>query len=375
MADSTNPPRGDCSRSSKTPSGSLSPHDGQYSSSWADQLLAAAALHLEHRAVKVADRVQQRVQRLDPDAEAHVVGLRELAHRDAHHPVVFVEDRAARVARVHRGVGLDVVFAVHQLLGRRHRTFGDREGHAVGIPGDVDLAADRQRVVLGERNVRQRGEIPFGRQQGDVHRRVCQHDLGQVRVALVVVDGDGAEALGHVVVRHEKVIGLEVEATARAARMGHFEYRLVNIVLFHRIYGFRAVIFVARGPVPSFFAGIPAPAACIRPCRLWPVPPASRPASARHGPAWRRPSAAPAPRRPHAAMPSSPASKSPSSAERSSSMIFSSASYRISEASSIVFPADLRERPRHDGVQVVLHVVVVSTFRRTCRGCARCCAR
>ena len=83
-----------------------------------DQLLAAAALHLEYRAVEVADRIQQCVQRLDPDAEAHVVGLRELAHRHAHHPVVFVEDRAARVARVHRGVGLDVVFAVHQLLGR-----------------------------------------------------------------------------------------------------------------------------------------------------------------------------------------------------------------------------------------------------------------
>ena len=36
---------------------------------------------MEYRAVEVADRIQQCVQRLDPDAEAHVVGLRELAHR------------------------------------------------------------------------------------------------------------------------------------------------------------------------------------------------------------------------------------------------------------------------------------------------------
>ena len=60
-----------------------------------DQLLAAAALHLEYRAVEVADRIQQCVQRLDPDAEAHVVGLREFADRHAYHLFRVVQDRTA----------------------------------------------------------------------------------------------------------------------------------------------------------------------------------------------------------------------------------------------------------------------------------------
>jgi len=61
----------------------------------ADQLLAAAALHLECRAVQLAERFEQAVERFDADAEAHVVGLREFADRHAYHLFRVVQDRAA----------------------------------------------------------------------------------------------------------------------------------------------------------------------------------------------------------------------------------------------------------------------------------------
>lgn len=68
-------------------------------------------------AVELADRFQEFAQALDADAESHVVGLREFADRHADHLVALVQHRAARVAGVHRGVGLDVVLAVDELLG------------------------------------------------------------------------------------------------------------------------------------------------------------------------------------------------------------------------------------------------------------------
>ena len=60
-----------------------------------DQLLAAAALHLECRAVQLAERFEQAVERFDADAEAHVVGLREFADRHAYHLFRVVQDRTA----------------------------------------------------------------------------------------------------------------------------------------------------------------------------------------------------------------------------------------------------------------------------------------
>ena len=123
-----------------------------------DQLVAALALHLEAVAVQLAERIEELVQRLHADAESHVVGVGvgELAHRDADHFVAFVDDRAAGVAGVHRGVGLDVILPVHQLPGRRDGAFGDGEGHAVGIARHADLVADGERIVGRQVQGRQR---------------------------------------------------------------------------------------------------------------------------------------------------------------------------------------------------------------------------
>jgi len=93
IALSTNPPSGESSRSSKTPSGSLSPHEGQNSSS--SQISSSQLPHLECRAVQLAERFEQAVERFDADAEAHVVGLREFADRHAYHLFRVVQDRTA----------------------------------------------------------------------------------------------------------------------------------------------------------------------------------------------------------------------------------------------------------------------------------------
>ena len=197
-----------------------------------DQLVATAALHLELRAVHLAERVEQLAQRLHADTEAHVVGLRELADRHADHLVAVVEHRAARIAGVHRGVGLEVVLSLHELPGGGDGAFGDGEGHSVGVSRDVDLAAYGDRLVVGQRDFGQSREVPLGGQQRDVQQRIDHDHVRQVGVAVVVVDRHGAVTLDDVVVGDEQVARLEVEAAARPARVGHLEDRLKDIV-FH----------------------------------------------------------------------------------------------------------------------------------------------
>lgn len=60
-------------------------------------------------------------------------------------------------------------------------------------------------------------EVAFGGQQGDVQRRIDQHDLRQIGIAVVVVYGDGAVPFDHMVIRYEKIVVFQVETTAGAA--------------------------------------------------------------------------------------------------------------------------------------------------------------
>lgn len=199
-----------------------------------NQFVAALALHLEAVAVQLAERVEELVERLDADAESHVVGIGvgKLAHGDTDHLVAVVDDRAAGVAGVHRRVGLDVVLPVHQLLGRRDGALGDGEGHAVGITRHADLVADRERIGGREVQLGECREVVIDGQQGDVQRRIHEHDPGQIGIAVVVVDGYRVEALDHVVVRDEEIPVLQVETASGASGVRYLEYYAIDI-LFH----------------------------------------------------------------------------------------------------------------------------------------------
>ena len=186
-----------------------------------NQFVATVALHLEAGTVESVHRLEQLAQRLHTHAEAHVVGIGKLADSDAHHLVAVVENGTARVSGIHGGIGLYVVFAFHQLLGRRHGAFGHRKRHAVGIARHTHLAADRQRVVGRQTQVGQVREVAFGRQQGDVERGVYQHHVCQVGVPVVVVDGYVVETVHHVAVGDEQVVRLQVEAASGASGVRH----------------------------------------------------------------------------------------------------------------------------------------------------------
>ena len=199
-----------------------------------NEVFTAVALHLKLVAVHLVDRLQQLLEVLDADAEAHIVGIGELSHGDCCHLAGLVEDGAARVAGVDGRIDLHIVASVHQLLGRRDGALGDSERHAVGIAGHLHLVTIGECVVGGERQLGQVAEVVVHGQQSQVDGGVDHHNLGKVSNLVVVVDGDLVEAFDHMVVGHKQVERLEVEATARAARVFHLKHSFEYIGIKHR---------------------------------------------------------------------------------------------------------------------------------------------
>ena len=111
---------------------------------------------------------------------------------------------------------------------------GEGEGHAEGVARHADFVAD-EGLLCGEGQLGQRREVPLGGQQRNVAGRVGQHDVGPPRAAVVVLQGDRVEPLDDVVVGHEEVVALQVEAASRTAGMVDLQHGgIERIAVSHR---------------------------------------------------------------------------------------------------------------------------------------------
>src|SRR6185295_17170693 len=176
-----------------------------------DAQIAAADLPL------VAQLRQDLLERRDRHGEADVLGAVVDRCRDPDHPAVHVDERAARVAEVDRGVGLDEVLergvadADRSPLGADHAG-GDRLVEVERIADDHHPVADARPVAVAELEEAQ-AVAGVDLEQSDVGRRVDALDLRRV-VALAQVDADARRAVDHVVVGDHQAVGRDDEAAA-----------------------------------------------------------------------------------------------------------------------------------------------------------------
>ena len=179
-------------------------------------------------------RLQQLPQRLHPDTEPHIIcrRIRKLAHCDTHHLIPVIDNRTARIPRIHRGINLDIIPPVHQLLRRRQRPLRQSKRHPVRIARHMHLPPDRQRIVLRQAQFRQRRKIMLHRHQRNVQLRIHQNDLRLIRIALIVMHRHRTVSLHHMVIRHDKIVRLQVQTTPGTSGMRHFKNQITNI-LFH----------------------------------------------------------------------------------------------------------------------------------------------
>ena len=179
------------------------------------------------RVAGLDDLRRDRLDGVDRDREAQpdvAAGITLDLRVDADHLAVGVEQGAARVAVVQRGVGLDhVVDRVLATGGGDHalKRADDSGGHGAVEPERIadrdDRVADVHVIRVPEGKRRQRLGVDVDLQHGDIGRGIGSHDSSFHALVVREADADGARALDDVVVRDD-VAGL-VDHEARAERL------------------------------------------------------------------------------------------------------------------------------------------------------------
>ena len=143
-----------------------------------------------------AQLVDHRLRRIDGDGEADVLGLPGDRGVDADDVALEVEQRAAGVARVDRGVGLQEVGEVlavglgeAAVLGRhdpgRHRR---PAGEVEGVADGDDLVAHLEGIGVAQRKGSE--VVAVDVQDGEVRSGICGDDLGGDLITVAELDGD-----------------------------------------------------------------------------------------------------------------------------------------------------------------------------------------
>ena len=147
---------------------------------------------------------------------------------DAHELAVVIDERAAGVARVDGGIGLDHVGVDSVAAGRAHGRGAIQRRH--NARGDRLLVAERRadrhnplaHVELGgitDLDRRELGGIGvLELDDGQVARGIVAHELGLVRGAVVHGNHVLVIAIDHVVVGEDVALGIEHHARTDAAR-------------------------------------------------------------------------------------------------------------------------------------------------------------
>ena len=183
----------------------------------------------EERVLCVAGLDDLRLDRPDSvdryrEADADVPAAATLDLRvDADHAALRVEQGAAGVALVQRGVGLDDVVdrvrvrSLDDALERADDPGGDRALEAEGVADRDDRVADADGVRVAEHERRQGARVRVDLQHRDIGGRVDADDPRPLALVVREADVDRARALDHVVVRDD-VAGL-VDHEAGAERL------------------------------------------------------------------------------------------------------------------------------------------------------------
>ena len=155
--------------------------------------------------------------RRDGEAQAHAAAARrEDGGVDADHMAVHVEQRAARVAAVDGGVGLDVVVertGVDVAAARRHDAGRHGAAQAERVADRHHRLADAHLAGVSEGDERQR-LVALDLDQGEVGLLVAAHHLGRQLAAVRQGDGDRVGFAGDVEVGDDPAVGVDDEARA-----------------------------------------------------------------------------------------------------------------------------------------------------------------
>lgn len=131
---------------------------------------------------------------MDGDCEAEALAPAHLPGVDAEHRTVFVHQRAAAVAGIDGGIGLQELLIADAACGRRKHAAGDRHGQSERVSDRQYREAGAGLPAVGQRQ-RRDTQAALGQQDGEVepqvhrddpccdrvHRRKGVHDhLGQV---------------------------------------------------------------------------------------------------------------------------------------------------------------------------------------------------
>ena len=144
---------------------------------------------------------------------------------DADDVAAGVEQRAARVARVDGGVGLDEVRQRLVVVGRDRAALGRHDAARDRVrvraeraaDGDDELA-DLERVRVADRGGRQAGGVDLD--DGEVGQRVDAVDRAGQDAAVLELDVELLAALDDVVVGEDPAVAVEDDAGADAGRAG-----------------------------------------------------------------------------------------------------------------------------------------------------------
>ena len=159
----------------------------------------------------------------DPDVAGRARSRAVLDLRvDADDLAARVEQRAARVAGIDRGVGLDhvvdreAVRSGDEALERAHDSGGRGAVEPEGIPDRDDRIADADDVGVSDGEWRERTRRGLDAEHCEIRGRVGSDDLGLDRVAVREADGDLTRVAYDVVVRDDVAGLVDDEARSRA---------------------------------------------------------------------------------------------------------------------------------------------------------------
>ena len=175
---------------------------------------AAAGLAELAKLIDDGDRGLGRHREADADRAAR---RRDDRRVDADHLALEIEQRAAGIAAIDGGVGLDVVVVrtgIDVAIARRHDAGGDGAAEAERIADRDHPFAEPQPVGIAERN---RGErmLRLHPQQCEVDLGVASEDFGLEASAVVEDDGHLVGVGDDVVVGHHDAGGVDDEARAQ----------------------------------------------------------------------------------------------------------------------------------------------------------------
>ncbi len=155
----------------------------------------------------------------DPDRAAR---LREDGGVDADQLAVEIDERAARIARIDRRVGLDEGRDVAADTGageRRHDAAGHGLADTEGIADREHQIADFEPIAVADFQHRQLLALGIDLEHGQIGALVGDDNLGIELAAVVQDDGDLLGALDDVPIGHDQAVTIEDDA--RAERLLH----------------------------------------------------------------------------------------------------------------------------------------------------------